>query len=359
MAFLQRNAALYIAKTRESSYNTAETTGSNYIRVVNDQTVVFIPNPEKRTDLGRAGTEFATTQCNTYWNATTIPVAGEVDFNSIMARLWLRAVGGTITDTTVVTAAAFKHSAPMLPGSSGLQLPSFNAIMDIDGSGADYLYTGLVVDRARLSQDGANVAQCSFDLVGSGKHRTPNAVSSLPSVSSFTCVKPHAFLSYDNGGAIDLASGTCRVKSWFVELSNNHSPQNMRCIGDSSQNYGDYTASGGASDASFLGKLEHGDRAVTAQIVLELDATLDEMNDMAENVTLTNVTFGARGAVLDAGGPTYEYLKLIMATAQFSAVTQVDVNGTASITLTLLPVTTGTSVLTCEVVNATTATNFK
>jgi hypothetical protein len=27
------------------------------------------------------------------------------------------------------------------------------------------------------------------------------------------------------------------------------------------------------------------------------------MNDMAENVSLTNVIFGARGAVLDTGGP--------------------------------------------------------
>lgn len=116
MAYLQRNAALYVAKTRESSYNTAETTGSNYLRVVNDQTVVFIPNPEKRTDLGRAGTEFATTQCNTYWNATTIPVAGEVDFNSVMSRLWLRAVGGTVTDATVVTAAASATPRQCFPG---------------------------------------------------------------------------------------------------------------------------------------------------------------------------------------------------------------------------------------------------
>ena len=66
MAYLQRNAVLYIQKTRESSYNTPETTGSNYLRAVTDNNVVFIPNPEKRNDLGRAGSEFATGQCNTY-----------------------------------------------------------------------------------------------------------------------------------------------------------------------------------------------------------------------------------------------------------------------------------------------------
>lgn len=359
MAFLQRNSVLYIQKTRPGSFNAAETTGTNYLRAVVDQNIVFIPNPEKRNDLGRAGSEFATTQCNTYWTPTAVPVAGEVDFNGIMGRLWLRAVGGTVTDATVVSGSAFSHTAPMLAGSSGLQLPDFNVIQDIPGSGADYLFTGMVVDRARLFQDGANVAQCSFDLIGTGKHRSPANVSSLPSAASFACVKPYAYLSYDNGGAIDLASGTCRVKSWFVELANNHSPQNDRCIGDSSQDYADYSASGGASDAAYLGKLEHGDRTVTAEIVLELDSSLDEMNDMAENVTLTDVVFGARGAVLDAGGPTYESLKITMATAQFQTIRQTEVNGKACITLAFLPVTTGTSVITVEVVNASTATNYK
>jgi hypothetical protein len=182
---LQRNAIAYQDKVRESSYNTPQTTGSNYERVIADQIVVTIPNPEKRTDLGRAGSEFATTQCNTYWTPTAISLGSDVDFNGPMGRLALRAVGGTITDTTVVIAAAFKHSAPMLPGSSGLQLPSFNYILDIPGSGADYLYTGMVVDRYRLSQDGSDVAKVSVDLVGSGKHRSPNAVSSLPSASTF------------------------------------------------------------------------------------------------------------------------------------------------------------------------------
>lgn len=359
MAYLQRNAVLYLDKVRESTYNTPQTTGSNYERVVSDQNVVFIPNPEKRNDLGRAGSEFATTQCNTYWTPTAISINGDVDFNGIMARLGLRAVGGTITDTTVVSAAAFKHSAPMLSSASSLQLPSFNAIADIPGSGADYLYTGMVVDRYRLSQDGSEVAKVSVDLIGSGKHRTPNAVTSLPSASSFACVKPYAFLSYNNGGAIDLAGTSCRVKSWFIEIANNHAPQNERCIGDSYQDYGDYSASGGASEAAYLGKLEHGDRTVSAEIVLELDSSLDEMNDMAENVSLTDVTFGARGAVLDAGGPTYEYIKFIMATAQFTRIAQTEVNGKACITLAFLPTTTGTSVVTCEVVNATTATNFK
>lgn len=356
-SYLTRDARVYLDKIRESSYNTPQTTGTNYERLVTTNQVVTIPNQEFRTDQGRAGSEFASAICNTYWEPPAISVAGEGDFAG-MGRLALRAVGGTITDTTVVTAAAFKHSAPMLSSSSSLQLPSFNMISVIESSGASYLYTGCVVDRMRLSKEAGQLAQISFDILGSGKHRGPHAVSSLPSAPSFACLRPYGFVSYNNGGAIDLSS-SCRVRSWNLELNNNHSPANNRCDGDSTQNADDYTASGGASDAAYLSKLEHGDRTVTASVVLELDGTFDEHNDMAEKVTLTNFTLGYRGAVLDAGGPTYESLKCIFASAAFQTSRFTDVNGKACVELTLLPLTSDTSVMTVEVVNAITATNYK
>lgn len=357
MSFLSRDAKLYIDKVREGTYNTPQTTGSNYERAVTTNQAVFIPNQEFRTDQGRAGSEFASAICNTYWEPSSIALQGDGDF-AVMGRLALRAVGGTITDTTVVSGAAFKHSAPMLSSASSLQLPSFNAIAAVEGSGASYLYTGCVVDRMRLSKEVGQVAQIAFDILGSGKHRSPHAVTSLPSTPSFACLRPYSYLSYDNGSPVDL-SAACRARSWFVELANNHAPANDRCDGDSTQDAGDYSASGGASDAAYTGKLEHGDRSVTAEIVLELDAGFDEWDDMTEKVTLTNVTFGYRGAVLDAGGPTYEHLKIILPSATFQTARYVDSNGKAAVTMSLLPLTSGTSVMTVEVVNAITATNYK
>lgn len=356
-SYLSRDARLYIAKTRESSYNTPETTGANYERMVTTNQVVSIPNAEIRTDQGRAGSEFASAVCNTYWEPPTIAFAGEGDFEGT-GRLALRAVGGTITDTTVITAVAFKHSAPMLSSASSLQLPSFNAISVIESSGASYLYTGIVVDRMRLSKEAGQLAQISFDMIGSGKHRGPHAVTSLPAAPSFTCLRPYSFLTYNNGGAIDL-SASCRVRSWNLELANNHAPANNRCDGDSTQNVLDYTASGGASDAAFLGKLEHGDRTLSASVVLELDGTFAELTDAAGKVTLTNFTVGFRGAILDVGTSTYNTFKCIIPTAVFTAARFTDVNGKACVQLDLLPTTSGTSVLTVEVVNSTTATNFK
>lgn len=359
-SYLTRDVRTYLDKVRESSYNTPQTTGTNYERLVTTNAVVPIPNQEIRTDQGRAGSEFASAVCNTYWEPTTISVSGDGDFAG-MGRLALRAVGGTITDATVVTSLAFSHTAPMLPGSSGLQLPSFNMIAALESSGASYLYTGCVVDRMRLTKEAGQIAQLSFDILGSGKHRGPHAVTSLPSAPSFSCLRPYGYVSYDNGSPIDLSAG-CRVRSFSAELNNNHSPANNRCDGDSTQDADDYTASGGASDAAYLSKLEHGDRTVSAEIVLELDGTFAEKTDLAEKVTLTNFTLGYRGNDLDPGGTpatTYELFQLIFATAVFQTGRFTDVNGKACVTLSLLPITSGTSVVSVKVQNGITATNYK
>ncbi len=357
MAFLTRDAKLYLDKVRESTYNTPQTTNTDYERIVTTNQVVAILNQEFRTDLGRAGSEFASAICNTYWEPTQLAVQGEGDF-AAMGRLALRAVGGTITDTTVVSAAAFKHSAPMLSSASSLQLPSFNMIAAVEGSGASYLYTGCVVDRFRMEKQAGQVAQMSFDVLGSGKHRSPHGISSLPATPSFACLDTYSFLSYDNGGAVDL-SASCRARSWFVELANNHTPANDRCDGDSTQIPGVDTTATGTGKAAYTSKLEHGDRVVSAEIQLELDANFDEWDDMAEKVTLTNVTLGFRGAILDGTAPTYETVQVILPSAVFQTARFTDLNGKAGVTLSLLPLTSGTSVMTVEVVNAITATNYK
>ncbi len=354
--YLQRAAKLYIGKTVEGSYNASNTTGSNYLRAVNDTPLVTIPVQEFRTDQGRAGSEFASAVCKTYWEPSGINVAADADFD-LAARLWLRAAGGTITNTTVVSLLAGKHTCPMLPESSGLQLPSFNAISVMEGSGYSFRYAGMVVGQATMSQEGVNAIKTSFSLVGSGKHWSPHGVTSLPSAPSFTCLRPFAYLSYDNGDPVDLGAG-CTVRDWTVSLDNALNPQGDRCTGDSTQDAGDPTASGGASDAAYNGKLHHRDRSVTAQITIEADAA-DEWDDMVEGVTLTDVTFGARGADLDPGGTpdtTYEYLKIIIPTAKITRLVNVASDGKFAIQMDLLPITSGTSVLTVDVVNSTIGT---
>jgi len=355
-SYLQRAAKLYIGKTRESAFNDSNTTGANYLRAVNDTPLVTIPNQEFRTDQGRAGSEFASALCKTYWEPSGINVAADADFD-LAARLWLRAVGGTVTNTEIIAATAHTHGAPMLPESSGLQLPSFNAISVMEGSGYTFRYAGMVVGQATMSQDGVNAIKTSFNLVGSGKHWNPHGVTSLPSAPAFTCLRPFAYLSYDNGAPVDLGAG-CTVRGWTITLDNALNPQDDRCTGDSTQDAGDPTATGGVSDAAYNSKIHHRDRTVTAQITIEADAG-DEWDDMVEGVTLTDVTFGARGADLDPGGTpdtTYQFLKIVIPTAKITRIQNVDSNGKFAVTIDLLPITSGTSLITATVQNATTGT---
>ncbi|MCI0391670.1 MAG: hypothetical protein MOB07_23240 [Acidobacteria bacterium] len=162
---------------------------------------------------------------------------------------------------------------------------------------------------------------------------TTASVVTLPAAPAFSCLQPKSFLEYtDNNGLKDLTLG-CRVRSWFVEIANNHAPTDDRCIGDPTQIEGDYTVLTGAGQAAYLSKLTRGLRAISAQIVILLDSVMPEWVKMAQNIALTNVTFGARGVLLDAGGPTFESLKVIIPQAKFASVQEVDSNGKASLTL--------------------------
>lgn len=445
--YLQRDAGLWISKTRESAFNTPETTGSNFLRATSTNAQVLIPEMEKTDDANRVGnaSEFPTTQCNQYWLPPALSISDQANF-ALFLRLALRAVGGSVANANVA-GAAYSHIANMLPKISGLQLPASTIVSELGG--ASFLFAGNVIERFRMSQEGVQPVICQFDFLGSGKHRSPHQIGTrqvetataagtitgdgnatvvvtsailpgspitvsvavlendtaadwaakvraaltahavisafyivggsttaisltarntaandttlnisldngtctgitaaptsanttagaftLPDVPSFSCVKPKSFLEYtDDSGLVDLTTA-CRVRSWFVEIVNNHNPTDDRCIGDSTQDAGDYTASGGDSDAAYLSKLTRGDRVVNAQIVILLDATMPEWLQMAENTPLTDIKFGARGAVLDVGGPTYEELSVIIPNGVFSAVQEQDSNGKAALVLT-------------------------
>jgi hypothetical protein len=448
--FLQQDAELFVSARRQTAFGTPYVLGTDFLRATSQTPVVLVPEMEKTDDSNRSGnpSEFPTTQCNQYWLPPAASFQDQANFN-LFGRLGLRAVGAPpLTPVQLVVGVAWQHAANMLSKSVGLQLPTSTVISSLGG--ASFLLPDCVVDRFRLSQDGVAPVQCQFDLIGSGKHRSPHGVGTaqvetataagtvttagnvtvvvtaanmpgsprtlqvpvvisdapatwaqkvrdalvadpiinaffavsgattsivlttryivandatmnislangtsagitnaptstdttpsvvtLPSTPAFACLKPKAFLQYtDLSGLRDLTT-SCRVRSWFVEIANNHSPADDRCIGDSVQNAGDYTTSGGASEAAYLSKLTRGVRSISAQIVILLDATMPEWLKMASNEVLTNLTFGARGNILDGAGPTYEALKVIVPNARFSAVQEIDSNGKAALTLTM------------------------
>ena len=361
MSYLQRSARTYISKTRESAFNDSNTTGANYLRAISDTPLVTIPNIEWRDDQGRSGSEFASSLCPTYWTSPGLALSTDVDFD-LVGRLWLRAAGGTVTDSTVVSLLAGKHSAPMLDAASSLQLPSFNFITVVEGSGASFRYTGAVVDQATLSRTGIETAKASFNILGSGKHYAPHGVTSLPSAPSFSCLRPFGYLSYDDGSPVDLGAD-CDLRDWTITLNNNHNAANDRCNADSTQYGGDPTDTTTDLQAAYNSRLLHGDRTVTAQVTVLIPATtLAQWDDMINGTDLTNFTFGARGADLDPGGTpatTYEFIKIIIPTSRFRQIVNVDNNGKAAIQCDLQPLTSGSSLITVEVQNSTIGNTFR
>lgn len=355
--FRQSEASLYVSKRRETTFNTPYTAGADFLQATSQNPIVLIPELEKTDDANRAGnsSEFPTAQCNQYWTPPAASFSDQANFD-LFGRLALRGVGGAVTTTTVVASVAFKHAANMLAKSVGLQYPSSTLISELGG--ASFLFAGNVVERFRLSQEGVQPVVAQFDLIGSGKHRSPHAVTSLPTVPSFSCLKPKSFLEYTDDVGLKQLANLCTVRSWFVEVVNSHAPADDRCIGDSTQNAGDFTASGGASDASYNSKLTRGNRIINAQIVILLDSTMPEWLKMASNTALTNVTFGARGAVLDGAGPTYESLKVIIPNAKFASIQEQDSNGKAALVLNFKAFYDATAIgAKVEVVNGT-SSNF-
>lgn len=356
--FRSRDARLYVSKRPETSFNTPYTAGADFLKATPDTPNIAIPQMEKRNDQGRAGSRFAHKQCNTYWLPGAFSWQEDANFE-LAARLALRGVGGTVTPSTLVASTVYKHTAKMKAGSAGSQLPSSTVISVQEGTGASFLNAGVVVNAFEMSQEGTNPVRVAFEMLGSGKHKAPHAVTSLPATPSFDCLQPSSILAYtDSGGTVDLAAG-CRQRSWRIRVSNNHDPNNDRCNGDPKQDAGNYAASSGLSAAAYLQKLNAGDPVVEASITLTLDETspLAEWIKMAENTALTNITFGAVGPII-TGSFTYA-LKAIIPAGEFSAVQWVDSNGKAAITLTFIAFEDGTSdsAVTIEVINAT-ATNF-
>jgi hypothetical protein len=153
----------------------------------------------------------------------------------------------------------------------------------------------------------------------------------LPSPPAFACLDPKPFLEYtDDIGLRDLAAD-CRWRAWSFSMSNNHNPSLARCGGDPRQKRGDYSiTTPGVGVGAYANKSVRGSRTITAEITYLVGGRVSEWEKMCDAIQLTNVKFGARGAVLDGAGPTYEELSAILPKAKFNGVRGDNVNGYAA-----------------------------
>jgi hypothetical protein len=450
--YLITDAELFISE-REGAFNTAiggPTDGTKYKRAGWQNAAVYVPPPEFSNDAGRAGnaSEWQTGQCLKRFGGPAIGVADRANFD-LYGQVGMRCFGGVpLAPSELVTGIAWLHGANLLPKSSGLQLPSFNAIT-VSG-GASTLWPGTVVNDFSISQQGDADPQVAFSLLGSGKHRIPHLVgvqqvetitaagtvtltgnakvtvtardlnggqpivvtfavtnadtaaqvagkartaltnhslvgdffiisgastsivatarhtavndstmslvldndtstgitlststnttpgdSDLPDIAPFNCLDSRPFLEYTDDIGLKALAEDCRWRGWTVGLNNNHNVQAARCGGDPKQAPGDFAVTTGPVLGAYANKSVIGKpRGFQAEILYLVGSRITEWEKMCKSVQLTNLKFGARGALLDEGTSTYEELSIIIPKAKFNGVQGDSVDGYAAFRFT-------------------------
>jgi hypothetical protein len=350
--FLIKDAAYYLSKLPESALNTFYTAGTDYIKLLNANPFFVLPEMEKRNDAGRPGNghEFLTYVCNHYWTPGAISLEDDINVEHC-GRLLLRTTGGTVTDTTLET-GVYKHANAMLPLASGRLNPASDFISVLGG--ASFLLAGMVVNRFRMFQSGADPARFQCDLVGTGLYKRPHAVTSLPSTASILqCLTGNnVVIQWTDGTGLRNWASLGRVKSWFCEINNNVK-LNDRRSGDPS------TSNGSDGTASYVRFMNHGERTVNAQLVVTSDNDVLEWIQMTTNEDITDVTFTVKGPTL-IGATQYPAVSMIIPHARIVSVTPGAEDDTQAHTIDIIgayDATTGGAIK-AEVIN-TTATNFK
>lgn len=350
---LINDALFYLGKRPESALNTQTTGGANFLKILTQSPTFILPQVEFVTDAGKPGNghEFATYACPTYVAHPAFSVNDDVNV-SYFGRLALRTVGGAVTTAQQGGSAAYKHSAKMLLASSSLQLPSTTLISLLGG--ASFLVAGMVPDRFRLSQNRADRPQVAVDLIGTGKFVTPHGQTSLQADPDILqCLDGNnSIVSWtDRVGTQDFHGSGCDLRSWFVEIANN-TRLNDRCPGDSTVTI---TEGAVSEKVAYVGKLKHGARAVTAQIVTPLDSTIPDWLTFGTNDILTDVTFRAQGDIIAS---TFRYsVGVILSKARIVSIDPIENDGDACLAINLEGVwdSTDQTVATVEVFNAETA----
>jgi len=278
----------HISKTVESTFNTGETTGANYEGVPTTQPFFLLPKMEKVNDANRVGRNAPTHVCNTYWSPGQIGLADDAE-TGVPARLLRRALGGSVTDTTV-SAGVYDHTFGILPPQTGPILPSFSFISVLDA--ATFLLHGCMVESFKLSQKGAERAQFEAAIVNSGKFTTPHGVTSLPAQGTPKCLDGWrtvvSYLDSDGTTTVDLSS-LGKVIDWMVEHKNN--------IRTNKRRQGDPTITVNTGIGAYVRSMPRGKYETNAQIIVDF-ADLTDWQKSVKNEELSNLKFTCIGPVI-------------------------------------------------------------
>lgn len=324
----------WISKTLEGTYNTPVTGGTNYEFIPTIAPYWTLPKLEKISDAARVGLNAPTHLCSTYWSHFEMPLEDDVE-TGVPARLFRRALGGTVTDTVVEAAIAWDHTFPILQPQVGSILPFFSVASKMDV--ADFLLAGCMVDQFSVSQSGEERAKYNATIVGSGKFTTPHGLTSLPVLSPTPCMDSfRTVVSYVDGGTIDL-SALGQIINWSV-AHNNNIRRNKRRVGDPIQTQA--TGAGAHIRTQPRGKY-------TTEISMLLDF-IDTSNWLrsVENKSLTDLKFKIVGPLISGSATNRHEFEIIVPRFAFEMIETGDdeLDAATPITVTAFedPVTRGT-----------------
>lgn len=315
----------WISKTVESTYNTAESTGSNYSFIPTVSPFYMLPVMEKVNDGNRVGRNAPSHVCSTYWSNPQYGLSDDAE-TDVPGRIFRRALGGAVTDTLVAT-GVYDHTFAILNPSSSSILPSFGMVSLLDV--ASFLFHGCMVDRFKLSQKGSDRAIYEADIVGSGKFTNPHGLSSLPALATTPCMdgfRTVATYVDDTSATINLSTlGT--LIEWMVEHKNNIR-RDKRRVGDTIQTVST------TGTAAHVKAMPRGKYETTCSMKMDF-VDLTNWTKTVQSKTFTNLKFTVTGPLIDA---TYRHeFEVIVPSFTFEVMTPDEDAGDMAVTVNILP----------------------
>lgn len=316
----------WVSKTLEASFNTPEATGSNYSEIPTQEPYFTLPKLEKVSDANRVGVDAPTHLCSTYWGHGELSLKDDVE-TDVPARLFRRALGGSVTDTVVSAGAVWDHTFAILPRATSDVLPSFS-LASILGA-ASFLLSGCMIDRFKVSQKNSERVQHETDIVTGGKFTNPHGLTSLPSLAETACMDGFRtaiqYTDSDGSTIVDLAT-LGRVIEWMVEHKNNIR-RNKRRIGDPIQ-----TVSTGAG--AYVRSMPRGKYETAIQMTVDF-VDLSDWTKSVKNEVLTNLKFKVVGPII-TGVYRHEF-EIIVPKFGFDSPDTADDEGDASTPINIIP----------------------
>lgn len=356
-----RDTKLHISKLPESAFNTFPTANTDYVALISREPFWLLPGMEKIDDADAigTGTEFLTTQENGYWDHIPVNLINNQALFDAYGRMALRAFGGEVV--TAAETSGYKHTAILQKASEGRQLPSSSLI--VQNGAAELLVAGAVISEWSLAQQRNNRPEMRVAFVGSGKHKNPHAITSLPAYVPPTILGGARGITvkYTNAAAavVDLGASGCQFRDFNISLNNNLKLQD-RCPGDPAQTMGDPTDTVGLSAANYVSRiLRQSPRAVAMTFTFLANETNPEYARYAENEAITDVTIAILGETIGAG-PARQTLAVVFPKARIRTFQTIDSEGDSAFTAVIVPAYDSgiDSGAYCYVINDT-ATNFE